>query len=256
MLWGDDPRTAAELFEAALQGDYEDEQAWTAVKVLRMRATPLVLELALQQCGSSDPKARARGLDVLGQLGSGKPDSERPYIGKCVSMAIAGLKDVDPEVAHSAAWALAHLRTDVGIAALIEIKQHNDPRVRHAVAFGLGGCDADEAHKTLIELMEDLDDEVRDWATFALGSLSEADSPEVREALRKRLDDPFDEARDEGIWGLTHRRDPAALAIVLARLESESWVQGDEDAASQALGLERGASVDELLQGLRRMLGR
>ena len=75
-----------------------------------------------------------------------------------------------------AAWALAHLKTDVGIAALIEIKQHNDPRVRHAVASGLAGCEAGEAQKTLIELMEDPDDEVRNWAAFALGSLSEADS--------------------------------------------------------------------------------
>ena len=182
----DDPRTVAELFDAALQGDYDDEDAWDAIRILRRKATPEVLELALKQCDSPDPKARARGLDVLGQLGAGKPDSERPYVDECVSMAIAGLKDEDAAVVHSASWALAHLRTGVGIAALIGIKRHTDPNVRHAVVFGLGGCPADEAQRTLMELMDDLGYEVRNWATFGLGCLSDADSAEIRQSLRRR----------------------------------------------------------------------
>ena len=60
----DDPRTVAELFDAALQGDYDDEDAWDAIRILRLKATPDVLDLALKQSDSPDPKARARGLDV------------------------------------------------------------------------------------------------------------------------------------------------------------------------------------------------
>jgi hypothetical protein len=117
----DDPRTVEELFAAALQGDYEDEAVRDAVGILRRKGTPEVFNLAKKYCLSDDPKARARGLDVLGQLGAGKPDSERPYLDECVSMAIAGLKDDDLEVVDSAAWALAHLRGDSAVSALNEM---------------------------------------------------------------------------------------------------------------------------------------
>jgi HEAT repeat protein len=249
-----DPRTVPELFEATLQGDYDDEAAWNAVASLRLRATPEVLDVAMKYCRSDDPRARARGLDVLAQLGAGKPDSERPYVYECVSMAITQLNDDSPLVVHSAAWALAHLRDDRAITTLIGMKHHANPDVRHAVAFGMGGCSGSETRQTLIELMEDQADEVRNWATFGLGSLSDVDGPEVREALHKRLDDSFGEARDEAIWGLARRKDTLALQILMERLESGSWVQGDEDAAAEALGLGRAASAEELQDGLRKLL--
>jgi hypothetical protein len=115
----DHPTTVPELFEAALQGDYEDEAPWDAVAFLGLRATPEALDVAVKYCRSDDPKARARALDVLAQLGACKPDSERPYIDECVSMAIAQLGDESPLVVHSAAWASAHLRSDRAISALI-----------------------------------------------------------------------------------------------------------------------------------------
>lgn len=129
-------RTVAELFEVALQGDYDDDAAWAAVASLRLRATPDVLEQARKHCLSTDAKARARGLDVLAQLGAGEPDSERPYLDDCVSFVVEGLEDNNPLVVHSAAWALAHLRGDRALRALIEVKRHLDPGVRQAVAFG------------------------------------------------------------------------------------------------------------------------
>ena len=111
-----------------------------------------------------------------------------------------------------------------------------------------------ETTQTLIDLMEDQADEVRDWATFGLGTLSDVDGPEVREALRKRLDDSFGEARDEAICGLARRRETLALQILLERLESGSWVQGDEYAAVEALGLRCAASPAELQDGLLKLL--
>ena len=107
-----DPRTTAELFAATLEGEYDDQAPWDAVAALRLRATPEVFELATRSCQSENPKARARGLDVLAQLGAGKPDSERPYLQDCVSTAIFHVKDEDVLVARSAAYALAHLKTE------------------------------------------------------------------------------------------------------------------------------------------------
>jgi HEAT repeat protein len=247
--------TVAELFEATLQGDYDDEAAWSAVRALQLSATPEVLEHAMKYCRSADPKARARGLDVLAQLGAGKPDSERPYLSNCVSMAVTGLADQDPLVVHSAAWALMHLPGDRGVAALIEIKNHQDAGVRKAVACGMEGSNQGAAIQTLIELIEDPDDDVRDWATFELGTQCDADSPEIREALRKRLDDSFGDARSEAIWGLARRKDHVGLRILMERLESETWIPGDAWAAEEVLGLETGASREELLVGLRELLG-
>ena len=67
-----DLRSVAELFAVALAGDYEDEEAWDAVAALRMLRTTEIYEAAVQLCGSEDARARARGLDVMGQLGAGK----------------------------------------------------------------------------------------------------------------------------------------------------------------------------------------
>ena len=250
-----DSRSVAELFEAALQGDYEDDVHWEAVSSLRLLATPEVLQYAMKFCRSDDPKARARGLDVLGQLGAGKPDSERPYLDDCVSMAIAGLKDTDPLVVHSAAWALAHLGSERAVSALVEIKQHPDPGVRKAVAFGMPASAQGTAIQTLIELMDDPDDDVRDWATFGLGTQTDADSPQIREALRNRLCDPFEHARSEAVWGLAKRKDPEGLRILLERLESENWTQGDEQAAAEVLDVPYDTSPEELQLSLQRLVG-
>jgi len=110
--------------------------------------------------------------------------------------------------------------------------------------------------------MEDDDDEVRNWATFGLASASVAgpgrlrtlDSIAIRDALRKRLNDSFDEVRDEAIWGLALRKEPAALGILLARLSSEEWASGDEMAAAEVLELDYKTPVEDLRHGLRRLL--
>jgi HEAT repeat protein len=108
----DDKRTDEELFQATLQEDYEDEAAWDAVGALRMRGTEEVFQLAVRYCQSAVPLERARGLDVLSQLGARKPTSERPHFDECVAIAIAHLSDEEAMVVHSAAWALSHLMSD------------------------------------------------------------------------------------------------------------------------------------------------
>ncbi len=249
-------KTTSDLFTMALQGDYDDDAAWAAVRILHVRNTPEVFQTAVEYCSSPIPKERARGLDVLGQLGSGKPLSERLFFDDCVSITIRHRGDEDPLVARSAAYALAHLGDDRAISALLEMSRHPDSGVRHAVAFGLGGSDRPEAVPTLINLTEDADDEVRDWATFGLGELCDADSPEILEALRNRTEDPCEDARSEAIWGLARRSDPLWLQVLLDRLEAQCWVQGDEYAAADILHVRYDTPVENLRTALRELIAR
>ncbi len=246
--------TNEELFQAALQGDYEDEAALDAVRALRWRGTEEVFQLAATYCKSSAPLERARGLAVLAQLGAGKPLSERPHFDESVAIAIEYLRDEAALVVNSAAWALSHLGGDVAISALIEMRANSNPDVRWAVAHGIQGSQREDAIATLIELMDDADDKVRDWATFELGTQCSVDSPEIREALRKRLTDSFEEVRDEAVWGLAQHKDLQGLKMLIDRLSADEWRAGDEMAAAETLGLPRGTPTQELLEGLQKIL--
>lgn len=210
-----------------------------------------------------NPRHRARALDVLGQLGAGKPLSDRPHFSECVSLAIESLPDDDEDVASSAAWALAHLRDDRAVTHLIGIRASPNPDARHAVAYGMHGEDRPDAITTLIELIDDTDDDVRDWATFGLGTadsetesgqFAPVDSSEIRQALRNRLDDPFEYVRQEALWGLALRRDPESLKRLLERLESDTYVRGDETTAEEILNVFRSGEVEDLIRGLRDLL--
>jgi hypothetical protein len=76
-LKADPMKTAEELFLDSFEGDNDDEAAWDAVRALRLRNTDDVFRLAVAYCRSEAPKQRARALDVLAQLGAGKPLLER-----------------------------------------------------------------------------------------------------------------------------------------------------------------------------------
>jgi HEAT repeat protein len=246
--------TNEELFRASLLGGHEDEAAWDAVRALRRRGTGEVFQLAVRYCQSALPLERARGLDVLGQLGAGKPPSERPYFDERVAIAIEHLRDEDALVVNSAAWALSHLAGDAAISALIEMRGNSDPDVRWAVAHGMQGSQREDAIATLMELMNDANDKVRDWATFELGTQCPMDSPEIRDALRKRLNDSFQEARDEAVWGLAQHKDPQGLKMLIDRLSADEWIAGDEYAAAFALNVPLDTPPEDLLAGLQKFL--
>src|ERR1035438_3901652 len=90
-------KSTEELFAATLEGEYDDDTAWEAISVLRLRGTLEVFDLARRYCELENPKARARGLNVLAQLGAGKPDAERPFMAESVSIAIDHLRDSYPD---------------------------------------------------------------------------------------------------------------------------------------------------------------
>jgi HEAT repeat protein len=257
-------KTAAELFSASFDGDDDDEPAWDAVRALRWRNDDEVFELAAAYAQSGTPKHRARALDVLAQLGAGKPLAERPHFDDSVSIALAHLEDDDPLVTQSAAWALAHLQGDTATSALISARKCADAQVRLAVSVGVASSERPDSISTLMELMEDDDAEVRNWATCGLGiaggengppvRLGTLDSAGIREALRRRLTDPFREVRSEVVWGLARRKEPAALQLLLDRLSSEECIAGDEMTAAEILGLDSNSPLEELRTGLRNLL--
>ena len=255
-------KSTEELFTASLEGEYDDDAAWEAISVLRLRGTPEVFEVAARYCESKNPKARARGLNVLAQLGAGRPEADRPFVAQSVSIAISHLHDSNPDTVSSAAWALSHLGTEAAVTALIDLQKHPDPEVRQAVACCIGLRRRPEWVPILLALMEDENEVVRDWATFELGSgdvveagvMHYSDSPEIRSALRRRTEDNYEDARREAIWGLAKRRDSLGLKLLLDHLDSESWWSGDEDAAKEILSVKSDTPVEELREGLRRLL--
>ena len=230
--------------------------------MLQLRGTPDVFDLAKRYCADENPKARARGLSVLAQLGAGKPDAERPFTDDSVSIAVDHLQDSDEETVRCASWALSHLGTQQAVLALIALRNHPDSDVRHAVACCINLRKHPEAVSILGALMEDSDEVVRDWATFALGSsdleqdgvLHYIDSPDIREALRSRLEDSYEDARREAIWGLARRNDPLGVKLLLNHLESEDWWNGDKDTAQELLGLQSDTPVEEVRDRLRRLV--
>jgi HEAT repeat protein len=246
--------TTEELFQASLLGDYEDEAAWDAVRALRRRGTAEVFQMAVHYCQSPVPRKRARGLNVLAQLGAGKPPPERPHSDESVAIAIRHLGDKDAIVVHAAAWALAHLGGDKAISALISMRDDPDVDVRWAVANGLNGSERPDAIETIIELMDDPDDNVRDWATFALGTQCDVDSPEIRDALRKRLSDSYEMARNEAVWGLAQHKDPQGIRMLVDRLSADEWMAGDEMAAAKTLDVPHDTPMEELRASLQKLL--
>jgi hypothetical protein len=56
------------LFARTILGDYEDEDAWDAVRALPRDGSRELFEYAAAWCLSDDPLKRARGADVLSQL--------------------------------------------------------------------------------------------------------------------------------------------------------------------------------------------
>jgi hypothetical protein len=246
--------TTEELFQASLLGDYEDEAAWDAVRALRRRGTAEVFQMAVHYCQSQVPRKRARGLNVLAQLGAGKPPPERPHHDESVAIAIRHLGDKDAIVVHAAAWALAHLGGDKAISALISMRDDPDVDVRWAVANGLNGSERPDAIETIIELMDDPDDNVRDWATFALGTQCDVDSPEIKDALRKRFADRCENARAEAIWGLAQRKDQQGLRMLIGELNDPEHGRGYEMAAADTLDLPHDTPREELRAGLQKLL--
>jgi HEAT repeat protein len=234
------PETLDEMFARTLSYDYESDAAWGAVNALQELATRAVFEQAEAWCSSQDSMKRARGADILAQIGktAERPDNCFPDESFTV---VSGMLVRETELLPlaSAIYALGHIGDPRAISLLVQHQPHPDANVRFAVAFSLG-CFANDplAAKVLIKLTVDAVADVRDWATFGLGVLGQLDSPEIRDALTARLKDHCDDAREEAMVGLAKRRDQRILAPLLSSLESMHVPDRAIEAAHEMLGLD------------------
>jgi HEAT repeat protein len=227
-----------ELFTQMLAGDYDDDAPWEAVGKLRNLGTRKVYERASQWCISSDPIKRARGADVLAQIGrtAEHPQNNFPEESYAVvSELVQQEKELLPLL--SAIHALGHIGNPLALPLVIRNCSHEESEVRLAVAHALGHfADNPAAVQTLMVLMEDREDDVRDWATFGLGVLGQADSAEIRIALLKRANDPNPDVRVEALAALGNRHDSQAIPALIAELD-QGWMSVPlREAAESFLG--------------------
>jgi HEAT repeat protein len=231
-----------ELFAQTLKGEYEDEAPWHAVHALQNIGSREVFDIAAAWCRSDEPLRRARGVDVLAQLGKTPDHPENNFPEESFS-AVATLAEVEEHIEplSSAIQALGHIGDSRAIPLLVRYSTHPKAEIRFAVSCATGSF-ANELPviPILLELMQDVDEDTRDWATFALGSLGSADTPEIRDALAERLKDSFEDVVDEAMAGLAQRRDKRALPLLLERLRQPDVDDLTLDAAGEMLGMRAG----------------
>jgi len=230
-----------DLIAASLTGDGEDDAAWAAVKKLHLIGSQEVLEKAIALTHSDLPDHRARGADILAQLGVAPLKHSNSFIPERLHALTQLLRtESDLEVVRSAIVALGHLEAAEGIRDVLKFAEHPNENIRYAVAISLptGLGDEPGVISTLIKLMSDSDSDVRDWATFGLGTQSDADSDRIREALYQRLQDTDEDTRAEAVVGLAKRRDLRVLPVIIEELERDEYGVLYEEAASHLLELD------------------
>jgi hypothetical protein len=227
-----------DLFAQALAGDYDDDAPWEAVAKLRHMGTRHVYERAAGWCTSGEPLKRARGADILAQIGRTPehPQNSFPEESYSVVSQLA-THEIDPLPLSSAIHALGHIGNPQALPLLIQNCSHVDDKARFAVACALGSFAEDpRAVQALTVLMEDLDEDVRDWATFGLGVLGHADSPEIRVALLRRTNDSNPDVRGEALAALGNRQESQAVPSLVAEL-TQGWMSVSlREAAESFLG--------------------
>lgn len=230
-----------ELFAQTLKGDYDDDKPWNAVHALRRIGTRQVFDKAVERMESAEPLERARGLDVIAQLGktAEHPSNRFPQESyDAVVKAVQQERELQP--LNSAISALGHIDDPRAVPLIAAFHSHPSDEVRFTVACALG-CFPNEplSVQTLLTLMGDADADVRDWATFGLGVLGDQDSPEIRQALSRRVNDEDVDTREEALVGLAKRHDTRILPQLIHELEQPSMSCRVVEAAHTILGFDR-----------------
>ena len=222
-------------------------ERYAIVTEVQGRTDRAAFEAARVLARSSDPDEAVLGLEILGQLGY---PAGRPFLEESLPVVLARCGDDRQQIVAAAIIALGQLADPRGLSATLAQVAHPCGQVRFAVAVALpsvaGHPPAGEAAGALVRLTRDPDPEVRDWATMGLSDPFEADSEEIRGALVARLTDGEGDIAGEALLGLAQRKDPRALAPLLA------WLDGDHPGnlvveAAGALG------APEALPALRRL---
>jgi len=225
-----------DLFEQAVSGDEDDDEAWSAVTKLQFVGTREVLDKAIALTFSENSYHRARGADIIGQLGVQPGIASTSFIRERLIASLDLLRrETVPLPLSSAISAIGHIDEDEGIEEILRFRKHPNDEVRWHVASALRGRDNPEIVSALIELMQDTEPTIRDWATFGLGMQTNADSQEIRDALFERTRDTYMDAREEAIYGLAKRKDLRVLPQLLDALGETNHGSRIEEAASELL---------------------
>ena len=227
------------LFAATLRGGYDDEEPWDAVRALRRMGTRLTFVRAAEWCQSDDPLRRARGANVLAQLGKTVEHRTNNFPEESYGAVVCLVeKETDPLPLLAGIHALGHLDNPEAVPLISRFHTHTNEDVRFAVACALGNYPNDPlSMSTLLQLMQDTDADVRDWATFGLGVQGICDSDEIRDALVRRLTDENTDVREEAMVGLAQRRDERVIPAILESLKRETMTVRVIEAAYLMLGM-------------------
>jgi HEAT repeat protein len=232
-----------QLFAHTLEGDYDGDAPWEAVRALRHIGSREVFDRAAAWCKSENPLQRARGADVLAQLGKTADHRENNFPEESYQVISHMLRRENHErPLSSAISALGHLENPAAASLIIENQCHLHPsaEVRFAVAFALGSFGNDpDASAVLLLLMDDADDDVRDWATFGLGVQGDLDCDEIREALFRRISDSNEDVREEAMVGLSKRKDLRVLPSLIVELQQPTMTDRIIDAACELLDMQQ-----------------
>jgi HEAT repeat protein len=227
-----------EVFAETLTGDYDDESPWDAVRTLHGIGSREVFDRAAGWCSSDDPLKRARGADVLAQLGRTVDHPSNNFPEECFSVvATLAQREKESLPLLSAVHALGHIGNPLAVPLVVEHRLHPSADVRFAIACALGNFANDSrAVDALLALTQDADDDVRNWATFGLGVQGELDSQEIRDALYQRLTDPYRDVREEAMAGLANRKDQRALPALISALSQPEISHCVKEVAESFLG--------------------
>lgn len=228
-----------DIFAQTLVGEYDDELPWEAVQTLRNIGSRAVFEQAAEWCSSGNPLKRARGANVLAQIGRTIEHPRNNFADESyliLSALVRQERDLLPLL--SAIHGLGHIGNPLALPVVIANCEHENSDVRFAVACALGKfADDPRAVQTLMAMMQDDDDHVRDWATFGLGVLGNADSSEIREALLKRMIDCDCDVREEALVALANRKEQRAIPTLIAELNHQREISDRlREAAESFLG--------------------
>jgi HEAT repeat protein len=251
--------TIEEIFARTLLGDCEDEAPWDAVHELRRIGTREVFNRAAEWCASEEPLKRARGADILAQLGKTVENHANNYPDDCFTV-VSSLVETEKESQplSSAIHALGHIGDPRAIPLLVRYRTHPIAEVRFALACAMGNFSGDAtAANILVHLSRDEDEDVRDWATFGIGALG-VDSPAIRDALIERLEDSFEDVRGEAIAGLAQLKDDRVLPALLSALGQPKVPNVIVEGGIEMLGLSESSEAwipDDCAAELRKKYG-
>jgi hypothetical protein len=234
------------LFAETLKGGYDDTQPWNAIHTLRKTGRRVVFERAAMWCSSPSPLKRARGADILAQLGRYNRGRRRyvppewPFRAESFNLITQVIEGEQNAFAlGSQISALGHFDNVAAVPFIAAYADHPDENVRFQVSFALGCYPNDPTSiRVLQDLMEDTDRDVRDWAIFGLGLQGNADSEEIRAKFFNHLDDPFLDARIEAAAALGKRRDARLAKPLVQMLRKDGALRGITEAARELLELE------------------